>query len=131
MNRAVEWVRFVVNIIVKSGFLGKYELAPTSHTKGVKLLERTILSMEDEIRDFKSKNEVLNEKLNDAIIKAIDANQKLEFMKSRGTDAEGKLSTLMLERGHIEKELSDLKSTLKQAETLSEQLKVEMKKWRT
>ena len=120
MNRVVEWVRFIVNIIVKSGFLGKYELASTAHMRGVKSLERTILTMEDEITEFKSQNRTLNEKLKDAISNSIHANEKLDFFNGQ-----------KFERETLESEIRDLKSTLTQAENLSEQLKMEMKKWRT
>ena len=128
------------------GLLGKYKLVSTATIKpvvnpnqdGLKTLENTIISLGDKNDSLKSTLEKANAEISDLEKKVIElskevvsAQQKLDFMTSRNTQSENKLSTLTIERGKLEKEMNVLRETVNEAEILSEQLKVEMKKWRT
>ena len=146
MKRIQTWVLFILQIVIKLGLLGKYKLVTTSETvvkptqvqDGLKTLENTIVSLGNKNDELKANLDKANSEISDLEKKIIElskevvsSSQKLEFMTSRNTQSEDKLSTLVIERGKIESELNSLRSTLNDAEALSEQLKVEMKKWRT
>jgi len=162
VKRTQEWLLFGIQFIIKMGFLGKYELVsvPLELTKtnksGLKILEKTIISLG-------KKNDTLNETITSAKYEIATLEKdilglqgKLEYVTSKNTEAENKLSAMTIERGNLEKEIEDwivrdsawadslqrdkvsfqeeitsLKSTLEQAEILSEKLQGEMKKWRT
>ena len=147
MKRLQEWLLFGIQLVVKMGLLGKYKLVSTTatvkpvvnpHQDGLKTLENTIISLGDKNDSLKSTLEKANAEISDLEKKVIElsrevvsAQQKLEFMTSRNTQSENRLSTLTIERGKLEKEMNVLRETVNEAEILSEQLKVEMKKWRT
>ena len=162
MKRIQEWLLLSIQLIVKMGFLGKYELVsvPLEQTKtnksGLKILEKTIISLG-------KKNDTLNETITSAKYEIATLEKdilglqgKLEYVTSKNTEAENKLSAMTIERGNLEKEIEDwiirdsawadslqrekvsfqeeitsLNSTLEEATTLSEKLQGEMKKWRT
>ena len=146
MKRIQAWLLFVIQLIVKMGLLGKYKLISTSavepvvkpNQEGLKTLESTIVSLGKKNDELKVNLEKANLEISDLEKKVIElskevvsAQQKLEFMTSRNSQSEDKLSTMTIERGKLERELNTLRETVKEAEILSEQLKVEMKKWRT
>ena len=162
MKRIQEWLLLSIQLIVKMGFLGKYELVsvPLEQTKtnksGLKILEKTIISLG-------KKNDTLNETITSAKYEIATLEKdilglqgKLEYVTSQHTEAEKKVSDYFLENVSLKKEIEDwiirdsawadslqrekvsfqeeitsLKSTLEQAEILSEKLQGEMKKWRT
>ena len=148
MKRIQEWLLFSIQLIVKMGLLGKYKLISTSapvvkpNYGGLKILENTIVSLgkkNDELKaSLRMSGSYCSQEISDLEEKVIalskdvvSSEQRLEFMDTKNIQFENKLSTMTTERGKMEKELLELKTTLEQAETLSEQLKVEMKKWRT
>tara|TARA_R110000824_G_scaffold52052_4_gene144674 strand:+ start:12217 stop:12657 length:441 start_codon:yes stop_codon:yes gene_type:complete len=146
MKRIQAWSLFVIQVVVKLGLLGKYKLVSTSaiapivkpNQDGLKTLESTIISLgkkNDELKVTLNKTNLevtdLEEKVIELSKDVVSSNQKLEFMASRNFQSEDKLSAMTIERGKLSKEIVELKTTVEQAETLSEQLKVEMKKWRT
>ena len=149
MKRVQEWAIFVIQIVVKLGLLGKYKLVSTANSdvkpvinpsqqNGLKTLENTILS-------FGNRNDELKQSLNTANLEiesleadiielfkeVVELQQKLSFMETKKKQAEDKLSVVTRQHAPLQQEVKELKDILLEAETLSEQLKVEMKKWRT
>jgi len=148
MKRIQEWVIFVIQIVVKLGLLGKYKLVSTAidtkpvinpnHQSGLKTLENTILS-------FGNRNDELKQSLNTANLEiesleadiiglskeVVELQQKLTFMETKKKQAEDKLSVVTRQHAPLQQEVKELKDVLLEAETLSEELKMEMKKWRT
>lgn len=162
MKRTQEWLLFGIQFIIKMGFLGKYKLVSVTleqtktNESGLKILEKTIVSLG-------KKNDTLNETITSAKYEIATLEKdilglqgKLEYVTSKNTEAENKLSAMTIERGNLEKEIEDwivrdsawadslqrekvsfqeeitsLNSTLEEATTLSEKLQGEMKKWRT
>jgi len=146
MKRIQAWSLFIIQVVVKLGLLGKYKLVSTSaiapivkpNQDGLKTLENTIVSLgkkNDELKVTINKTNLeisdLEEKVIELSKDVVSSGQKLGFMSSRNFQSEDKLSAMTIERGKLSKEILELKTTIEQAETLSEQLKVEMKKWRT
>ena len=118
MKRTQEWLLFGIQFIIKMGFLGKYELVSvpleqsTTNKSGLKILEKTIVSLG-------KKNDTLNETITSAKYEIATLEKdilglqgKLEYVTSKNTEAENKLSAMTIERGNLEKENVSLKKEI-------------------
>ena len=154
MRHIQEWLLFGIQFVIKAGFLGQYKLVSTATPEpnnklGLKILERTILSLG-------KKNDTLNATLMSAKDKiatlekdVVEAHKTLDYMTTQlavsdlentslkkeievWVDRDSKWAeSLQNEKVSFQKEIASLNSTLEQATTLSERLQGEMKKWRT
>jgi len=147
MGRIQDWLLFGIQFIIRLGFLGKYELVSTiERTKtnqlGLKALEKTILSLGKKNDSLVKKNETLvnkNKQLMEGDTKWLE---KVRQMRKQSDDF---LTVVNAEKATFEKSILGLQkkldnttsrnleveSILEQATAMSEQLRGEMKKWRT
>ena len=130
MSRFVGYLRVVINIIIKSGFLGKFEVVDSSYAKGVKALDSTIRGMESEITTLqkalkKSNSELLVEKTRAKRLQS-DLSGKVSELKTLTIDMDEK----SLQVDQLESELIELRDILEEATQLASTLRGEMEKWR-
>ena len=118
MKRIQEWLLFSIQLIVKMGFLGKYELVSVqeeqtkTNKSGLKILEKTIVSLG-------KKNDKLTETITSAKYEIetlekdiLGLQGKIEYVTSQNIGAEKRISDFFLELVDIQQENVSLKKEI-------------------